>query len=328
MASVVERYTGRASLVDVGVQAVHACVLEVLEFLKANPVSAALLTRSLDAETYLAQHAGSVFYLSTLLGSVVREYVARERQRQSIAGSLQQNHVLDLVPLGLGAMFADVGMVPLKHLLTENRPLTPEERDAIRQHPIAGANMLASNFSPLAKMVVRTHHENYDGTGYPDGLERRKLHIFSRLVRIADAFDAATASNVFREAKSPVRVLWEMSQGPFRRFYDPALMKVFANLIQPFPIGAKLRMLDGRQAVVVRYNRTNSFEPFVLIAFDAEGKRLPDEQLTGPFQLNENHDLRVAAFGDEDLGYLYQSKAREAPPPPSEWETMLAASFP
>ena len=78
-----------------------------------------------------------------------------------------------------------------------------------------------------------------DGSGYPDGLGGDQLHVFTRIVRIADAFDAATSTSVYKEAKSPVRVLWEISTGPYARFYDPALVRTLTKLVQPFPIGAR-----------------------------------------------------------------------------------------
>lgn len=305
MSEVQGRFSARVSLASLNVQALRDSVTGVLQFLEANPVSFALLNRNLETESYLSEHAGNVFYLSMVLGCAVRDCVDEERRQYRRSHFADPPTGVDLLPLGLAAVFADVGMLPLQHLFGAKRPLTKEERQTIREHPIAGASMLPPDFPTVARSVVETHHENYDGSGYLLGLSGTAIHLFSRIVRIADAYDAATASHVFTEAKSPARALWEMSNGPYRRCYDPVLMKIFARLIQPFPIGAKLRLVDERYAVVVRYNREAPFKPTVVIAFDRRGERLPDQQLEGPFCLAERANLRIASFAGESLSFLY-----------------------
>ena len=226
-------------------------------------------------------------------------------------------------------MFCDLGMYPLKHLIYQDGPLTREERQAIRAHPIAGAGMLPEDFSPLARTIVRTHHENYDGTGYPNQLPGSQLHIFARIVRIADAFDAATALHVYRQAKSPARTLWEMLVGLYRRYYDPVLMKVFVQLIQPFPIGARLRLVDGRLAVVVRYNRRNPFLPTVVVAFDEYGEHLPHQDVEGPVELDEQYELRIHSYAGEELGYIYDQTFFQAlSPVRGDFTDFFEAAFP
>lgn len=329
MGEVGERFSCRASMADVNIGTLHDSVAAVIAYLNANPVSAALLTRCLDTSSYLSDHAGNVFYLSTILGAAVRDYVLAERRRQTSCRWLPVKVGMDMLPLGLGAMLIDLGMYPLQHLYKKSGLLTEAEREAVRNHPLAGASALPSEISAVTRMIVRTHHENYDGSGYPDGIKGDRAHIFTRIVRIVDAFDAATAAHVYKRAKSPARVLWEMTAGPYRRFYDPVLMKVFARLIQPFPIGAKIRLTDGRYAVVVRYNRANSFRPTVVVCFDADGRRLPDRELAEPIPLQERLDLQLASMGGENLSFL-----REPPPVdtlvpgPEHFADLFEASFP
>ena len=305
MSDVSRRFSSRMSITAMDVNAIHNSVTEVMDYLRKNPVSSVLLSHAADASSYLVEHAGSVFYLSMILGCAVRDYIDAERRRRAQCRWLDYRISTDLLPLGLGAMVADLGMFPLQHLFAGDQPLSEDDRQAIREHPGASADMLPSDFPPIARAIVRTHHESFDGSGYPGGMKGDRIHIFTRIVRIADAYDAATATHVYREAKSAARAVWEMSVGPYSRFYDPVLMKVFTRLIQPFPIGAKLRLRDGRYAVVVRYNRQDPFKPTVVIAFDANGKRLPDSKLEGPLSLAEQHSLRIQSFGDEQLSYLY-----------------------
>ncbi len=329
MTNVSERFLSRSSLAEVNFAAMQASLSEVIDYLRANPVSTALLARGFSSKTYLTDRAGNLFYLSMLLGSAIRDRVRaeRERMRQPCASTPATD--INLLPLGLGAMFIDVGMYALQELFRGDRPLSRPERQTLREHPRTGAKMLPDDLPPLVRMVVQTHHENLDGSGYPEKLSGEAVHLFARIVRIADAFDAATAQRVYREAVSPVRALWQMTKGIYRRHYDPVLMKVFARLIQPFPIGARLRLQDGRYVIVVKYNRRNPFLPTVVVAFGADGERLPSHQLIGPLELDQHCDLRLASYAGEDLSYLYDTSFFEAlAPVRGDFATLYEAAFP
>jgi hypothetical protein len=264
-----------------------------------------------------------------LLGSAVLEYVIAERRRQIRAHDVNTRFAHDLTSLGLAALVMDLGMVPLQQLLRPDKYLTEDERAAIRAHPNVGYELLPETFSAVARAVVKTHHENFSGTGYPRQLTGDRLHVFARILRIADAYDAATTARVYRGAKQPARVIWEMSVGPYRECYDPTLIDAFSRLIQPFPIGAKLRLRDGRYAVVVRYNRAEPFDPIVVIAFDANNRRLPRGRLEGPLALSARRDLRLASFDGDDLSFVYDG-GRELPDAAGrgKFQTPLQASYP
>ena len=307
---------------------------QVMRFLAENPVSAAIICKTIgeDRASYLAEHTAAVLFLAMSLGQAVKSYVATERQRQTNARDLDPAVAFDLTPLGLGAMFMDIGMFALSDLCRERRDqLTDDERRRLIQHPHAGAEMLPDSFPPAARLIVRTHHENYDGSGYPARIPGDRQHIFTRIVRICDSFHAATASHLHREPKSPARVIWEMTAGPTKRFYDPVLAKVFASLIQPFPIGAVLKLEDGREGVVVRFNRRNPFRPVIVIITDDRAVPLPAHKVRRPTRLDALPDLRLASFGDEDLSYLNELPDLATPFEPlgrERFDTLTAALYP
>ena len=122
-----------------------------------------------------------------------------------------------------------------------------------------------------------------------------------------------------------------MSAGPYRKFYDPVLTKVFCGTIQPFPIGAKLGLADGRTGVVVKYNRQSPFNPTVVIAFDAKGERLPDK-LVGPISVGEGNTLRLKTFGGEDISYVQEVPPPLTPSAPSaerpQFQDLVGAAYP
>jgi HD-GYP domain-containing protein (c-di-GMP phosphodiesterase class II) len=311
IAEVGKHYARNPTLNHLHVGRIQQVVAEGLRSLEENAITPAVVMRGTADDNYHARHAGNAFCLAMLLGSAVREYVVRERMRQIKAADVNQQLLLDLTALGLGVACMDLGMLPLRELYGEDRPLTAEEQESVQRHPDAGAEMLPDSVSLLAQTIVRTHHESFDGSGYPRRLSGDRLHVFSRIARIADAFDAATSKHVYKEAKTPARAIWEMKDGPYRKCYDPVLMRVFARLIQPYPIGAKLRLTDGRQAVVVGYNRKDPFFPHVVIAFDQAGNHLPVDVLKNPFQLGKHSELRISGFGNEDLSYIYSGGATE-----------------
>lgn len=305
--NVERRLSDRASLSPSDFQAMQKSAHDVMRYIGENRVSAALLCRTLESGSYLADHTSAVFYLALTLGTAVQGYVAKERVRQTHARELDHNVAYDLSPLGLGAMFMDIGMFELRSSFEDtNGELSDEQRKELREHTNTGADMLPESFPPSARMVVRTHHENYDGSGYPKGMLGARQHVFTRIVRICDSYDAGTSMQDHKEKKSSARVLWEMLKGPYRELYDPFLMGKFAGLIQPFPIGARLQLVDGRFVVVVKYNRLDSFQPWVVISYDRSGEPLPANSMGKPVKLGSRENLRVAFHDDEDVSYIYE----------------------
>jgi HD-GYP domain-containing protein (c-di-GMP phosphodiesterase class II) len=103
------------------------------------------------------------------------------------------------------ALFHDIGKIheALFDIIHEDTKLTPEERRAIATHPRRGATVLAPlrGFYPELSEGVLSHHERWDGTGYPRGLRGRRIPLAARIVTIADTFDAITHQRRYRDAR-------------------------------------------------------------------------------------------------------------------------------
>ena len=320
MSKTASKLSRRTSLGGRDFMALEDAAMDLMLYLTDNPVTAALLIRTMNQGGYLADHTGAVFYLAMVLGSAVQSYIAGAHMNRTGCRTMPTQATMDLRPLGLGAMFMDLGMYALSDLYDQpDTELTPEYRQQILDHPIAGADMLPQSFPATARMVVRTHHENLCGTGYPAKVHGDKLHIFARIIRLCDYYAAATCPTAERIAKSPARAIWELQHGPARHCYDPLLVNMFARLIQPFPIGAKLKLSNGQYGVLVRYNRKDVFDPTIIIAFDEHSQRLPDEQIVPPFNLKNSPELRIIGFAGEDLNYLYGPDDNSLPPEPDNF---------
>jgi len=276
----------------------------VTQFLVDNPVGRIVPPVPVASESYLADHMSSVFHLAMMLAVRAQHYVVSERMRQTHARDLSYSIAQSLMPLGVGALYMDLAMDELADLDNKTEPLTKKDWQRIREHPARGARRLPERFPPAARMVVRTHHQSIDGTGYPASRGGDKLHVFTRVIRICDAFDAATSVRPWRPAKSIIRALWELSRGPHRGQYDPELVGYLLKLVQPFPVGTKLRLSDGRGGVVCARSE-DPFTPTVAIAYDERGNLLPADRIESPVHLAGRGGLHMTACGDEDLSYVH-----------------------
>lgn len=285
-------------------------VEEVIAFLTSNPVGRVIPPVPYAPDAYLSDHMANVFHLAMTLGAKLHHYVVSERRRLTYCRDLSMTLAQSLMPLGIGAMYMDLGMAELADLEQKDDPLTPADWKRIREHPRRGARMLPERMPPAARMVVITHHQAIDGSGYPTVRRPDRLHVFTRIIHLCDAFDAATTPRPWRpEPKSHIRMLWEVSRGPDRGQFDPVLVRGLLELIQPLPIGTRVTLSNGRRGVVTGRSR-DPFSPTVAIAFDAEGRVLPREQIEGPIQLDpETSDLRVVEANGEDLAYLHDDEA-------------------
>lgn len=157
----------------------------------------------------------------------------------------------DRLELELGAHLHDVGKLRMPpHILCKPGPLTDAEWQVMRLHPLWGAEMVASIPGLEAvSLVVRSHHERWDGCGYPDGLAGDEIPLASRIIAICDAFSAMTSHRPYRPALDPAAALLELDAGAGAQF-DPDLTKIFARAL-----GAAVRKEtdnEGREAELRR----------------------------------------------------------------------------
>lgn len=105
--------------------------------------------------------------------------------------------------------------------------LSPEERRAIEEHPVVGAEIVSRlEVYKQSVDIIRHHHERWDGSGYPDGLAGEAIPLGSRIIAVADAFDAMTSERVYRPAMSIESALAELRRGQGTQF-DPQIVEVF-----------------------------------------------------------------------------------------------------
>jgi HD-GYP domain-containing protein (c-di-GMP phosphodiesterase class II) len=141
----------------------------------------------------------------------------------------------DAKALGFSALVHDVGMTEVpRDILDKANPLTPAEKQVIKAHPQAGFSILWN--SPWCRwqslLTVLQHHENCDGSGYPDKLQLRQIHPWARVLRILDSFEAMVSVRRWRAARAPNEALWCMRRDWEKfRVYDPEYLRHFIKFL-------------------------------------------------------------------------------------------------
>lgn len=231
---------------------IAAVVSQILDEILANSsvlVELTAIRGLLDEQEYLFAHSVRVAALTLLLG---------------LHSGLDRR---ELTVLGMGALLHDVGKVrvPLS-ILTKEGPLTQEERAQIQLHPVHGFEILRRHreLDRRAVHVAYQHHERWDGSGYPRGLQGTEIHRFARLTAVADVFDALTSPRPYRPAW-PVHQALTFIADEGGRSLDPAVVRTFLARVAPYPVGTLVRLNTGEEALVVRLNPIAPARPVVRV---------------------------------------------------------------
>lgn len=160
-----------------------------------------------------------------------------------------------------GACLHDIGKVAVPEgLLRKVGALTSEEIAILRTHPVVGANILADiDTWEDVRLIVRHHHEHFNGAGYPDGLRGDRIPLGARIVSVVDAYDVMRTGRPYQPARSIEWILAELHQERGRQF-DPELVSALIAVLPPdgSTLGAQpleLDMLpDRRNAIGRRQN--------------------------------------------------------------------------
>jgi putative nucleotidyltransferase with HDIG domain len=189
-----------------GIRQLHTTNLELEQ---TNRELLELMIKSIEArDPYTSGHSRRVHDYALLIA----------RALGMTGGTLQD--------IGTAALLHDVGKIYDKYapILRKEARLTPEEWAIIKEHPGDGADLVAT-MTRLRDMVpaIKHHHENWDGSGYPDGLARDQIPLASRVIMLADTLDAMTTKRPYRDPLSEEHVRAEFERCKGRQF-DPMMV--------------------------------------------------------------------------------------------------------
>lgn len=172
-----------------------------------------------------------------------------------------------------GALLHDIGKIGIPDsILFKPGPLTYNELDFIKQHPVRGAELVRTN-NCLREMVplIRHHHERFDGQGYPDGLQGREIPLEARILCVADSVQAMESDRPYRKALSRHEIISEIKENAGTQF-DPIIVKAFLKVINK----------EGSVPIRSLTQELATFEP--VFANVEKGPKLDIKSISGEMQ--------------------------------------------
>lgn len=144
----------------------------------------------------------------------------------------------ELEQLRYAAILHDIGKIGIpESILNKPGSLTREEFDQIKNHPLMGVNILQKiDFLKEVTLIMQNHHEYYDGSGYPEGKAGDRIPFLSRIITLADAYDAMTSDRPYRAALSPEHAIEEIQDKSGSQF-DPQVVRAFLKLYKEGKVG-------------------------------------------------------------------------------------------
>jgi HD-GYP domain-containing protein (c-di-GMP phosphodiesterase class II) len=180
------------------------------------------LSQAIDAKDgFTRGHADRV---SRIAGAIAREMGLSERLIEEIE---------------LAGMLHDIGKIGVEdQILMKPARLDPHEQELMRRHPIYGASILepSESLRPLVPLVLH-HHENFDGSGYPEGRKGDDIPLGSRIIIVADAYEAMTSDRIYRKAIGHERAMEQLNRYKGIQF-DPQVVRALDTLIEKRGAGA------------------------------------------------------------------------------------------
>ncbi|RXZ84064.1 HD-GYP domain-containing protein [Paenibacillaceae bacterium] len=206
-------------------------------------------------DAYLFQHSVNVAILAGIMG---------------VAKGYNRNQ---LEELGVGALLFDIGMTQVpEQLLNKTSPYSKQEKEIVERHTVDGFNILRAqhDMSLLSAHCALQHHERYNGSGYPRGLQKNEIHEYAQIVALADVYDAFTSPRHHRQRHSPSEAI-EYLFAAGNSFFDLELIRLFCRHVSIYPVATSLLLSTGQVGVVSSNNPLAVHRPTVRIIKEADG---------------------------------------------------------
>ncbi|RIX48932.1 MAG: HD-GYP domain-containing protein [Rhodocyclales bacterium GT-UBC] len=199
--------------------------------------------------------------------------------------------------LGMAGMLQDVGKIQLPvELLAKTEPLSPEEVELMHSHVASSLEILytQAHLPSDVLVTVARHHERWDGSGYPRGLQFDQIGMAAEMAGLVDSFCAMLKNKPYRTALGHQEALEELYKLRDHKF-GLALMEQFVQCVGLYPIGTLVELSSGEVGIVIQQNRVQRSRPRVLVMLDADK--------------NQEHGYRVIDLRSEQFRDTRVSKA-------------------
>jgi putative nucleotidyltransferase with HDIG domain len=182
--------------------------------------------------------------------------------------------------LGMAGLFHDIGKTRIpKEILNKTGKLSPEEWSMMRSHPIMGTEIIMrmKEWGGLSTRMIDAafeHHLKYDLTGYPRLTRKRKITLFGRIVTLADFYDALVRPRVYNRFPYVSEKILGIMLDRSGKDFDPALVKVFINMIGIFPLGTLVLLNTNEMGIVTQIQEDSELidRPRVCLLYYGDGE--------------------------------------------------------
>ena len=253
------------------------CVSNVISDILKNPDVQVSLNDIASKDEYTFTHS-----VSTMVYALM---IARKLN--------YSEQMLDL--LGMGTLLHDIGkMIIDPSVMFKESQLTKQEYEYVKMHALYGYQALRriTMLPEQARLIAYMHHERLDGRGYPRGLTGEEIPEFSRIVAIADVYDALTTDRCYRKkwpANKALDFLIERSGTDF----DPVLVALFTQQLAVYPNGSLVRLSHRHLGSVSKQNRSMPLRPVVRVIQDPEGRDV------APYEIDLMQELSITVLESE-----------------------------
>lgn len=232
---------------NIPVMEVREVVSPILAQFQEQPQVLLSLRRYARMDSYAYEHAIAVGIISYMIAKWIK-VPEKEWMQVALAGTL-----------------LDVGKAKIdRRILQKPGKLTHEEFEEMKKHTVYGYQIIKAShgLSEGVALAALQHHEREDGSGYPLGLPGSKLHLYSKIVAVADVYHAMCSDRVYQKAKSPYVVVEQLVQDSFGKL-DPTIVHTFVDGITQFAVGTLVELSDGTIGKIVFTDKKHPTRPMV-----------------------------------------------------------------
>lgn len=198
---------------------------------------------------------------------MAENHIRRVGARAAALGEAAGMNTQEVEGLKVAALLHDIGKLAVpEHILTKPGRLTPAEFDYIRLHPTVGADIIkAVPFPYPVAPFIQSHHERWDGTGYPEGLKGEDIPLGARVLAVVDYYDALTAHRPYHKAMGQDEAL-DTLRHEAGKALDPRLVRIFVDLL---PQAEELEEAEERECLLLDRSSPRTGAPAT--GFSTEG---------------------------------------------------------
>lgn len=228
-------FTAWQNNIAVDMPAVRKLIIPLFERMDQDDVNVFTLHLYNNKNDYMYHHSVAVGILAAFLG-----------KKMGYSNG-------DYTQIGLAGFLSDCGMAKITpSILNKTTFLSEQEVSQMKNHPTYSYRMVEHipTITQLVKLAILQHHERMDGSGYPLGVQKDKIHAYSRIIAVCDMYHATTSERVYQGKQSPFQAMEDIARSKYNHF-DHQVVDTFIKHLAKFAIGTRVKLSNGEVGEIV-----------------------------------------------------------------------------